>query len=96
MKIITKVTTNNVPALIEEMKREIEEYGDLHGEGCMCMMEDPDECDCEEMKAIKQFTETWMQKVNMHWIEMATAHLPHCKSPESKKMITRMKGLKNR
>ena len=33
----------------------LEEYGDLHGENCSCMMEDPDECDCDEMASIKDF-----------------------------------------
>jgi len=81
--------------LIEQMKKEIEEYGDLHGENCLCMMEDPDECDCDEMKQIKQFTESWMKKVNDYWIEMAKAHRPHC-SPEGNKMLTKMMGKKNR
>ena len=50
--------------LIKKMKEDIEEYGDLHGKNCSCMMESPDECDCEEMKQIKSFTEEWMNKVN--------------------------------
>ena len=26
---------------------ELEEYGSMHNEGCPCMLEDPDGCDCD-------------------------------------------------
>jgi hypothetical protein len=81
--------------LIEKMKEEIEEYGDLHGEECPINMEDPDDCNCEEMEKIKYFTEKWMNEVNKYWVEMAEAHRPYCR-PEGNKMITRMVGKKNR
>lgn len=81
--------------LIEKMKSDVEEYGDLHGEYCSCNMEDPDACDCEEMKQIKHIVETWVEKVNMYWVEMAKAHRNHC-TPEGNKDITRMMGKKNR
>lgn len=77
------------------MKQEVEEYGDLHNEHCLCMMEDPDACDCDEMKQIKHFAEYYMNKVNEYWIQMAEAHRPYCK-PEGNKMLTRMMGKKNR
>ena len=79
--------------LIQKMEEEIEEYGDLHGEHCSCCMEDPDECDCDEMKELKSFIEGWMNEVNKYWIKMAQAHRPHC-SPAGNKMLTKMMGKK--
>jgi hypothetical protein len=83
----------------EKWEEEIEEYGDLHGECCACMSEDPDECDCDEMKQIKQFIrkekEKSKQEETERWIELAKAHRKHC-TPEGNKDITRMMGNKNR
>lgn len=45
----------------------LEEYGDLHGENCSCMMEDPDECDCDEMRQIKGFVQ---ELIDRHQKEM--------------------------
>jgi hypothetical protein len=81
--------------LIEKMKIDAEDYGQYHGEFCPVNMEDPDECDCEEMKFVKQFTEEWMGKVNEWWVEMAKAHRPHC-TPSGNKLLTAMMGKKNR
>lgn len=81
--------------LIEQMYKDAEEMGDMHNEGCPCNMEDPDTCDCDNMKAIKYLAEKWMVKVNDYWIDMAKAHRPHC-SPAGNKMLTAMMGKVNR
>ena len=81
--------------LIEKMKQDADEYGDMHNETCPSIMEYPDECDCDVMKVMKSFTEEWMNKVNKYWIEMSEAHRPHC-SPNGNKILTRMMGKKNR
>jgi hypothetical protein len=81
--------------LIKKMEEEIEEYAYLHGEGCSCMMESPDACDCEEMRQIKFFTKKWMEEVNKYWIKMADAHRPYCR-PQGNKMLTKAMGKTNR
>ena len=81
--------------LIEKMKEDVEEYGELHNETCPCNMEDPDACDCDNMKQIKHLAEEHMQKVNEYWLKMCEAHRPYC-TPEGNKDITRMLGKKNR
>lgn len=81
--------------LLEQMDRDVEEYGQLHGEECPCNMEDPDACDCEEMKAIKSICTEHMKKVEAWWIEHLKAHRPYC-NPEGNKDITRLLGKKNR
>lgn len=40
---------------METIKDRLEEYGDLHGGNCSVNMENPDACDCEEMKQILTF-----------------------------------------
>jgi hypothetical protein len=83
----------NIPALIEEMKDDAEEYGQLHNEECGVNREDI--CDCENMELIKSFGKEWMGKVNEWWVIHATAHRKHC-SPEGNKILTRLMGKKNR
>jgi len=31
----------------KQWELELEEYGSMHNEGCPCMLEDPDGCDCD-------------------------------------------------
>ena len=81
--------------LIEKMKIEVEEHGDAHGEFCPVNMEDPDECDCDEMKFLKHVIEEYMNKVNDYWVSMGEAHRKHC-TPQGNKDLTRMMGKKNR
>ena len=81
--------------LIEKMEADAEEYGALHSADCPCNMEEPDECDCEEMKAIKTFAREWMEQVDAHWVAMTLEHRPYC-SPKGNRMITRILGRKNR
>ena len=45
----------------------LEEYADLHGENCSCMMEQPDECDCDEMEQIKGFINEIISKKDAEW-----------------------------
>ena len=85
----------NIVGLLAEMKEDLQQWGDLHGELCPCNMEDPDECDCEEMKQIASFAEEWMGKVNHWWVKHAEAHRKHCTS-EGNKMLTKIMGKKNR
>lgn len=84
--------STNIPKLIEQMEKDIEEY-DLHDEGCSTELED--ECDCERMKTLKGFGREWMAKVNDWWVVNATAHRKHC-TPEGNKILTRLMGKKNR
>lgn len=77
------------------MKVDAQEMGDMHAIDCPCNWEDPDECDCDEMKAIESFGERWMGKVNEWWVCMAEAHRKHC-TPEGNKELTRMMGKRNR
>lgn len=83
----------NIPALIEKMEEDAEEYGQLHDEECGVNLEDA--CDCENMRLIKSFGREWMAKVNEWWVFHATAHRKHC-TPEGNKMLTRMMDKKNR
>ncbi len=81
----------NIKFLVREMEHDAEEYGALHNENCPCNMEDPDECDCENMQAIKAFAREWMVKVNEQWVKMASAHLPYC-TREGRDFLTRGQG----
>lgn len=78
--------------LIEQMEKELEEYGPLHSRSCGVMSED--DCNCD-MNGMKPFVVEQMQKVNEWWCRMAEAHRPHCK-PEGNKMLTNMMGKHNR
>lgn len=78
--------------LLQKMLEEIEEYGELHEDNCSTLQED--ECDCD-MKGMKPFVTSQMEKLNMWWVEMAQAHRKHC-SPEGNKILTRMMGKNNR
>jgi len=81
--------------LIEQMKEEIQEHGDMHGKNCSCNMENPDECNCEEMEFWGNQIEIYMNRMNDWWIKMAKAHRKHCSS-DGNKDLTRMMGKKNR
>lgn len=71
---------------IKEMQRVAQEYGDLHGEECACMMEDPDTCECDEMKQINNIIKETVEAENARWVSLAKAHKPYCR-PEGKKML---------
>jgi hypothetical protein len=45
----------------------LEEYGELHGDTCACMMEHPDECNCEEMEELKGFIKKELDKKDSHY-----------------------------
>ena len=81
--------------LIEEMEKNAEEYGYLHNEDCPANMEDPDACECDNLKMAKEIAREAMESVNKYWIEMCKAHSKHC-TPEGRKDITRLVGKKNR
>ena len=40
---------------------QLEEYGDMHEEGCLCMAEDPDECTCD-MNGLKPLVHSSIEK----------------------------------
>ena len=82
----------NIRFLIEEMKEEAEEYN-IHNEGCGTDRED--ECDCENLKMMKELALKYMARVNEKWYKMTEAHRPYCTS-EGNKIITRILGKKNR
>jgi hypothetical protein len=89
----------NIKSLVEEMKKDAEEYGQYHDDDCPLMREDGadigDECECEMIRTLKSFAHEWMAKVNQRWCAYAEAHRKHC-TPEGNKDITRMMGKKNR
>ena len=39
--------------LIKKQEEYLEEFAELHNQDCSCLMEDPDACDCDNMKQIK-------------------------------------------
>jgi len=85
----------NIVSLVAKMKEEIQEHGDMHGKYCPVNMEDPDECECEEMDFWGSQIEYHMTEVNDWWARHAQAHRKYC-TPEGNKTITRMLGKKNR
>ena len=95
MTYTEKRLETNIAGLIAKMKEEIQEHGDMHGANCPCNMEDPDECDCEEMVFWGQQIENYMVKVDQWWIAHAKEHRKLC-TPDGNKMLTKMMGKKNR
>lgn len=85
----------NIKALVEAMKEEAEEYGQLHNEDCPLNREDGgdfgDRCGCETISILKQFALEWMAQVNKKWAENTKAHLPFCKS-EGRKILIPLYG----
>lgn len=73
-----KYQETNIKQLVEEMLQDIQEHGDMHGEYCPVNMEDPDECDCEEMAFWGGVIKEWMGKVNQMWVAHLDAHRKHC------------------
>ena len=61
---MTKITS--VEEAILKMKEEIQQHGDMHGEYCPANMEDPDECECEEL-------EFWGNQIAKYMRSVATA-----------------------
>lgn len=80
--------TANLTKLIEEMEKDAEEYGFLHHQGCGVNIEE--DCDCEEMVAMKSFGKEWMKKVNKMWVGFLQAHRKHC-TPSGNKELTKIK-----
>jgi len=80
----------NIKELVEKMKAEIQEHGDMHGENCACNMEDPDVCECEEMAFWGSVIEEWMGEVNKMWVLNLKNHRKHC-TPEGNKSLTQIK-----
>lgn len=80
---------------IEKMQREAQKYGYLHNEDCACMTEDPDECECDNLKMVNDIIKNAVEMENARWISLAKAHRPHC-TPDGNKDLTRMMGNKNR
>jgi hypothetical protein len=85
----------NIKELIEKMRSEIQEHGDMHGIDCACNMEDPDTCECTEMAFWGDEIEKYMGIVNHWWVVHAEAHREHC-TPNGNKKLTKMMGKKNR
>lgn len=82
----------NLKELIAKMEESIEEDGDMHSEGCPCNMEDPDACDCENMKWAKMRCREWMEKVSDMWVQHLQAHRSHC-TPIGRKDLTMTSSL---
>ena len=65
----------NEEDFIKKMKEEIQEHGDMHGEFCLVNMEDPDECECEEMSfwggQIEKYVKQALFSHNQKIVEMA-------------------------
>jgi hypothetical protein len=50
----------NKELFIRRKMAELEEFGDAHGRDCQVNMEYPDDCDCDEFKAIREaLGEAW-------------------------------------
>ena len=71
------IGTNNIMHLVKDMENDAEEY-DLHNEGCGTDRED--ECDCENLKMMKELALKYMARVNEKWYKMTEAHRPYCTS----------------
>lgn len=71
--------------LIEKMERDAEEYGYLHNEDCSCMMEDPDACDCDNLKIAKVIARKHMEAVNEWWVLM-------CKQEKGGKPLSKLEA----
>ena len=61
---MTKILS--VEEAILKMKEEIQQHGDMHGADCFVNMEDPDECECEEL-------EFWGNQIAKYMRSVATA-----------------------
>ena len=85
-----KYQKHNIGLLVAEMVKDIQEHGDMHGKDCPCNMEDPDECNCTEMKFWGSVIQEWMGKVNQMWVSHLMGHRKHC-TPEGNKDLTRIK-----
>lgn len=85
----------NIKSLVEAMREEAEEYGQLHEDECPLMQEGGgdfgDVCECPTIIALKQFALEWMARVNQKWVENTKAHLPYCR-PDGRKMLIPLYG----
>jgi hypothetical protein len=82
--------------ILAEALKELEEFGDFHENNCGLFVDEnyPDDCDCD-MRGLKPFLKEKMEALNQYWIRNIDEHRPHC-SPEGNKILTRIKGAKNR
>ena len=84
----------NIKALVEEMEKDAEEYGQYHDDDCPLNREGGsdfgDVCECEKIRALKTLAREWMGKVNRMWVANVQNHRKHC-SPRGNKELTKIK-----
>lgn len=82
----------NVKKLLEQMEKDLLEYGQYHDPDCLQMSEwaDPDsECDCEIIKAMRSFATEWVGKTNEMWVTNLKNHRKHCGAYGNKDLTQR-------
>lgn len=47
--------------VLDDVMEQLEEYGEYHEDGCQCMLEDPDACDCN-MHGLKPLISQALEK----------------------------------
>ena len=84
----------NIKVLVEEMEKDVEEYGQYHDDDCPLNREGGsdfgDICECEKIRALKTLAREWMGKVNRMWVANVQNHRKHC-SPRGNKELTKIK-----
>ena len=84
----------NIKALVEEMEKDAEEYGQYHDDDCPLNREGGsdfgDVCECEKIRALKTLAREWMGKVNRMWVVNVQNHRKYC-SPRGNKELTKIK-----
>ena len=89
-----KVNGNKrVDDIVKAAREQLEQFGDLHDEGCPCTLDVgsyPDECDCSTMEELEKEVRTAVEALDKYWLENLQAHRPYC-SAAGNKILTKIK-----
>ena len=76
--------------IVKKARASLEEFGDHHDEGCPCLYENGDACDCATMDALEVEVRKAVEELDAYWLFHLNAHRPYC-SPAGNKILTKIK-----
>ena len=90
---MNKTGNKRIDDILEKSRTSLEEFGDLHDEGCPCTLEGgryPDACDCKTMDGLEKEVLVALEALDKYWLTNLDAHRKHC-SPAGNKILTKIK-----
>lgn len=88
--MISKADNKRIDDILVKAREQLEEFGNLHDEGCPCTLENGEACDCSTMDALEKEVRIALEALDKYWLVNLEAHRPYCR-PMGNKILTKIK-----